>query len=67
MSTIPSFFISVTDLRARFSYACEQAENGRQVIITKHGFPYMQLVPLTASDTALHQKPAKPGEAATTA
>ena len=64
MSTI---LISVTDLRARFSEACSEAEQGQEVIITKHGFPYMQLVPITASAAALHQKPAKPGKAAATA
>lgn len=53
MSTIR---ISVTDLRARFAEACTEAEQGKEVIITKHGFPYMQLVPLA---TELHQKPAK--------
>lgn len=61
MSTI---LISVTELRARFSEACSEAEQGQEVIITKHGFPYMQLVSLT---TELHQKPAKAKEADATA
>jgi len=61
MSTI---LISVTDLRARFAEACTEAEQGNEVIITKHGFPYMQLTPVVAE---LHQKPAKAEETDATA
>lgn len=41
---------SVRDAKARFSEALEAAARGERVVVTKHGKPFVQLVPAKAGE-----------------
>ncbi len=43
--------ISIREAKARFTEAASAAANGERVVITKHGVPFVELVPVAVRPT----------------